>query len=105
METDVSSRPGITIEKFCLREDIQFPITEALKQKADNGWWRSDTGDRKEHRGIKDYERRKEPGDHTAWGLQTCSTHAATSNPSFACFPAAPREMLRKPTAINGFCT
>lgn len=27
-----------------------------------------------------------------------------TSNLSFACFSAEPREMLRKPTAINGFC-
>ena len=26
MEMDVSSRPGITIEEFCLREDIKFQI-------------------------------------------------------------------------------
>ena len=44
-----------------------------------------------------------ELGVHTTWGLQTHRMRAATSNPRLACFPAEPRELLRKPTSTNHF--
>ena len=74
----MSSRPGLTIQQFCLREDSQFLIMEVFKQKADNGWWGSDTGDRKKHRGVKEYQCRKEPGE--SYGQGPANVQNARSN-------------------------